>query len=465
MLIIYELNEVPKSIFEYYTTLEPNSAWAHFFRRARKYETIAADIGHLSPWTTWPTVHRGVRDDQHKITDFGLDLHEVNKSFPPIWDLLANLGIGVGVFGSLHSYQTHVSQENFEFFVPDTFAAGSECFPQELEVFQAFNLDMARINSREVSSHMSKMSGLRFLLNAYGLGIKANTATDVLGQLIGEKLNSDLTVRRRSFQAKLAFDIFLKQLQKSKPDISFFFTNHVASSMHRYWPSVFPSDYTRLPYDQEWIKRWKNEIPYTVKQASNHLKHLLKFVQDGHEVMVITSMGQAAVQERIRHEAALVLTAPQRLFEFIGIPSKITFEHRPAMVPQYLFEFEHKITDFLDGSMKLRIGNEFISVELVSPKILKVNLPVNTSASTFASSELDIPIGHIGLEYVKLRDAAGANAYHIPEGMLLYLNRDILNTTNSEEMETISTLDIAPSLLAKFNIKKPDYMCGDLIRF
>ena len=30
-------------------------------------ETITEDIGELHPWSSWPTVHRGVDSSKHKI--------------------------------------------------------------------------------------------------------------------------------------------------------------------------------------------------------------------------------------------------------------------------------------------------------------------------------------------------------------------------------------------------------------
>ena len=136
MLIIYELNEVPRKIFEHFSHISPESSWALFFNKAKKFETIAADVGHLSPWTTWPTVHRGVRDSEHEIKDFGQSLGKVNKEYPPLWELLANNDLNVGLFGSLHSFPVPKNLNGYKFYVPDTFAAGSECFPKKLSIFQ-----------------------------------------------------------------------------------------------------------------------------------------------------------------------------------------------------------------------------------------------------------------------------------------------------------------------------------------
>ena len=73
----------------------PGSAFAELVRDRRRTVTTCPDVGILSPWSTWPTLHRGVINERHLITDFGQDLSDVDRSFPPIRKLLQRAGIGV----------------------------------------------------------------------------------------------------------------------------------------------------------------------------------------------------------------------------------------------------------------------------------------------------------------------------------------------------------------------------------
>lgn len=61
-------------------------------------------------------------------------------------------------------------------------------------------------------------------------------------QVVSERVRQARNVRRRTYQSVLAFDIFMKQLESTRPGFATFFTNHVASSMHRYWAAAFPGD-------------------------------------------------------------------------------------------------------------------------------------------------------------------------------------------------------------------------------
>ena len=103
-LILFELNEVPYRVIDEFCRWRPQSCLARLIPRCAQFETYAEDHGHLSPWVTWPTVHRGVIDQRHGIANFGQDLAAADREFPPVWSIVANHGISTGVFGSLHSY-------------------------------------------------------------------------------------------------------------------------------------------------------------------------------------------------------------------------------------------------------------------------------------------------------------------------------------------------------------------------
>ena len=105
------------------------------------------------PWSTWPSLHRGVYNDKHGIKYINQDL-TCAKEFKPIWQILSENGKDVGVFGSLQSYPA-VLNEFVKFYLPDTFAPDFNSFPEEIEEFQKFNLLMTGENkaaSRSISS-------------------------------------------------------------------------------------------------------------------------------------------------------------------------------------------------------------------------------------------------------------------------------------------------------------------------
>jgi predicted AlkP superfamily phosphohydrolase/phosphomutase len=141
-IVLYELNEVPWRVLDQFAAWRPTSYLARVLPVMRRFGTFAEDRSDLSPWITWPTLHRGVTDERHGILSFGQDLTAADREYPPIWELLARAGVSVGVCGSLHTYPLPPAVDRYRFFIPDAFAAGAECFPETISTFQAFNLDM-----------------------------------------------------------------------------------------------------------------------------------------------------------------------------------------------------------------------------------------------------------------------------------------------------------------------------------
>jgi hypothetical protein len=98
-IILYELNEVPFRVLDAFRAGFPGSSLAAKLPHCRQYETISEDSGELSPWITWPSLHRGVNNEIHQIHDFGQDLEQADRDYPPIWKILAQNGVRSGVCG------------------------------------------------------------------------------------------------------------------------------------------------------------------------------------------------------------------------------------------------------------------------------------------------------------------------------------------------------------------------------
>ena len=347
----------------------------------------------------------------------------------------------------------------YAFFVPDTFAAGPECFPKKFEAFQDFNLAMAGSNASHVNKSIALKEAVAFLRAAPGLGLTTRTVGKVASQLVSERVNKLHVVRRRTTQIQIAFDFYLKALAKEKPDISFFFTNHVASSMHRYWPALLPDDYDNLAFDDDWLGDWSGEIPFTMREADHQLGTLMSFVERNPDYMlcVATSMGQAAVQGKERVDRKVMIMGFKRLMESMDVPSD-QWQKRPAMVPQYNVYVADKFQDsFLQNIGALKVNGRQIDVSGLGHGVFRINFSLANQTS------LDVEYkGHavdperFGLVNVDLQDAAGANAYHIPEGMLLTF--DPARQRGNQKRQTISTLDVAPSILRNFGVDVPSYM-------
>ena len=460
-IILLEINELPFRVLDHYVDSNPKSTLATLLPATRQIETYASDLCDLSPWITWPTLHRGVRHEQHGIMHLGQDLERVDRDFPPIWKMLVDGGIDTGVFGPMHSFPLPKDHKRYAFYLPDVFANTPETHPKSLEAFQSFNLSMSRQSARNVSTSLDWGSAIKFLAGAPFLGLRASTVFSLLGQLRDERSEPWKSTRRRTYQPVLTFDFFMKQLELHKPSFSNCFTNHVASAMHRYWAAIFPEDFDDLQLEDEWRNRYAGEVMFAMDWVDDFFKRCVKFSERNPEYLVVmtSSMGQHA-KLGAKISTQLYLRQCEALMSAAGI-GKDEWSKRPAMDPTVsIVVDEDKAPHF----------EEFLKELVISGK------PARYSARErgffdlhFGQSDFDPSINHIqlrgeevslkslGLEIVEVEDEAGSTAYHCPEGILLIFDHQD-RSPKSPHRERVDSTDIAPNLLEHFNLDIPAYM-------
>lgn len=461
--ILFELNEVPLRVVRHFADKRPGSAFARLLREGPHWETSSPDSGHLSPWITWPTVHRGVSNLRHHLSALGQDTEDADRDFPPVWKILARAGRKVGLFGSLHSYPLPPDAAGYAFYVPDTFAAGPETHPRALSVFQQFNLTMVDRSGRNVGRGVPARQALEFLKDAVGLGLRPGTMARIAGHMASEQVVRHRTVRRRTLQSVLSFDLFRHQLNETKPDAAFYFTNHVASSMHRYWPATFPGDYQKLRMDGEWTQKFAGEIDYSMGEADRMLQDLLAFVDANPDyvLLVASSMGQAAVDEAERRVATQVLIRdPGKFMRGLGIESG--WERRRTMEPAYTFLFDQPAAarEAFEKVRRLRIAGREVDTQLVDERTVEIAFGhANIAEEDFivlSGNETRDP-AEFGLVNERIEDEVGSAAYHVPEGSLLaYDPRS--RGRGGRVPGTVPTTRIAPTLLELLDVERPAYM-------
>ncbi len=462
-IIFYELNEVPYRILDYYVKKYPQSNFAKYLPFCDQFQSETEEKSSLSPWITWPSVHRGVNDEKHMIVDFGQNLEAVDKEYPPIWRLLSQKGVKVGVFGSLHSAPAPKSFENYDFYVPDIFAADATCFPEHLEPFQDLCLSMARESARNVSTRLPWNKALAVLKNLPSYGFKPKTIVSVAKQLMNERQESWKKVRRRSFQTLIAFDVFLKQLKSTRPDFVTFFTNHVASSMHRYWGALFPQDYSEGSFEKDWSEQYKHEIDFTMELADYLFGELVKFAQKDkrYKIVLSTSMGQEAIVSS-HLETQLYLVELDRFMSHLGFVGK--WSKKPAMLPQVCVAIDSdSIQKFEDVVKSIDVHGHKISYRKAEDGFFALDFGF---ANLHDKDKFALVNGkktsyeELGLKVVEIEDKSGTSAYHIPQGILLVFDPKKNAAKLSRVRNKISTLDIAPAILRNFNVHTPGYMAA-----
>ena len=470
-IIFFELNEVPWRIIQDFTEDYPESSLAKILYRSRCFETVAED-SELSPWVTWPSVHRGVSDKDHEISNFGQELKKIDGEYPPVWKILAASGISTGIFGSLHTHPLPIRMDNYSFYVPDVFAAGPECFPKKVCAYQQWNLEMSRGSARNVSSRFPLIETAKFLRTLPGLGVRAGTLAGISKHLLDERRENWKKVRRRSQQVILAFDVFMKHLCSTKPAFSTFFTNHVASTMHRYWAAKYPNDYDQIGYSGDWLKTYDHEIDWTLGKFDKMLERLLHFIQteSNYELWVASSMGQAATTAEKPASRQTFLTNLNMFMSYFGFePSE--YNVKPTMAPRHVIKLTdiRRNSEFEQLTKNIKVSNveksslgpgEKITVNIknLDNGVFMIRPPViqNHAKEELTVSGVDVKFSDLGFSNTVITDQTAQTAYHIPHGSLLIYTP----STNYSDTATptISSLDIAPALLDNFGVTRPGYM-------
>ena len=437
-LIIYELNEVPIRVLKEFILNNPKSSFSNLVKNGIIKKTTTFDEGELHPWSTWPTVHRGVNNNIHQIKFINQSLTYA-KDWPPIWEVLIKNKISVGIFGSLQSYPP-IKNALVKFYLPDTFSPTCKAIPKEIEDFQNFNLKLTSKN-KAISRPISLRDLITFSKLVITRNFKIISIFKVLKHIIFEILNKKNKSLRSLLQPILGFDIYFKLLNKEKPEYSTFFTNHVAGVMHRYWKYSFPKDFD----EDKNIKNnfHKDSINKSMQIADNQISQLIKFCDNNDsELWIISSMGQEAIK-RDDDFPEIYLGKINKILKAIGL-NDANYKLLPAMQPDLcilckdersLLKLENNILNIKDAKGKSiflpRYKNEGNSLN-ISIKHSFIAYQTKTffiKGKPFKDHELNI-------EFIKRDIGTG---YHCKEGIYIgYGNKSnlLFKSYKSKKIDT-----------------------------
>ena len=462
-LLVLELNEAPMGVLRESAQGAPGGALARVLREGRAWTTLARDGGHLSPWTTWATVHRGVGAEVHGVRDQGQDLAALDRAHPPVWRLALEGGRRVGVGACLGSAPLPVDAQRFAFHLPDPFAEGPGAHPAELARFQALNLALVDRSTRTVGGGLPLALALRALAAAPRLGWGPRTLAAVATQLLDERVRPWRRVRRRHLQAALGFEAFRAAVRRTGPDYAAFFTNHLASSLHRYWPARWPADFVNLDLGEAWRRRYRGEIDAALRLADRQLAALLTEAErrPGTVVLVVSSMGQAPLDEGEPRERQLHLAQPELLLRALGL-SDAEWEPRRAMAPRFVFRVAEPARDRLRASLQsMRIQGEPLDWQEHEHGVFRLLLGHRNLEDTTTRIELagrERGLDQLGLVNLEIDDRTGAYAYHHPEGALLAWGPGVDAARWDGGDDPVDTRALAPAMLDLLGVPVPAWM-------
>jgi hypothetical protein len=142
----------------------------------------------------------------------------------------------------------------------------------------------------------------------------------------------------------------------------------------------------------------------------------------------------------------------------LGLANHEWTKHR-AMLPRYIFKIPTESIDTFRknvGSLTingvpleaLELGDNIIQIKLGHCNLVDETTIVRLNGDQRSLAE-------IGLVNIAIQDETGSYAYHVPQGILVVYDP---SDRTARDCGTLSTQEIAPTLLRNFGVPRPGYM-------
>jgi hypothetical protein len=250
----------------------------------------------------------------------------------------------------------------------------------------------------------------------------------------------------------------MKQLRRTRPQFGTFFSNHVASTMHRYWAASFPEDYKTFQFQKQWVETYRHEIGFTMGVFDTFLKALIAFA-DAHptyKLIIASSMGQASTDAEPVFSQLSVRDLNVLLTRLGLTPGD--YEQVPAMFPQYNVRVHGtKVAHFRQALSALIIDDKTLSYREANNGFFSMDFGhENVSNEMARLNGTQLPFAELGLFNMRIEDRANTNAYHVPEGILIVY--DPQDRALKGGIERVPSTIVTPSILKNFHVNIPSYM-------
>lgn len=445
-VILYELNEVPWEIVDHYARARPDSALARLLPRAECRTTVNEDPNHLQPWRTWPTFHTGLYSDEHGSFELGQDPSTFRGT--TIWEAADENGLAIGVFGALQSWPAREPRHG-GFYVPDTFSRTADVYPRSLRRFQEFNLAMTREQGFSSDAPLSASRMLAAGADLLAKGLTPRSMSRIVRHLARERSDARHKAARSIIQAVPSFDLYWRLHRRTRPQLSIYFTNHVAGMLHRYWGDAVPGYAERFSYVPDEV--FHGFVGQAMDVFDHHLRRIVRWVARRPRAVLIvaSSMGQGAIPYSEVGDT-YVLRNAERLGRGLGLGE---FEAGLAMHPRYTLKFgDSESAEAAAGAIGALIAGDeplFDDVRVdgvtVSCAIRIVKSGADASREVRAVPGAGRPLDMEDIGVVLAPRLGGGNtAFHTPEGILFTYGDGIDPNPSRKQM---SVLEAAPRIL------------------
>ncbi len=460
-LLLLEINEITWDL------IDPLIAQGKLptFARLKKEGTWGAPVSvevppQLDPWITWTTLYTGKPQEEHNV--FFLQQPPESIHARRIWELCADQGLRVGVYGSVCSWPPRPLQG---FYVPDTFSPDAATYPAELTPIQQLNLTYTR-SVRLPADQDTLGFKIRLGLQLVKLGLGWDAIAAIVKQLVAEKMGGQRW-RRVALQPLVNFQFFRRLYREHRPQFACFHTNHVAHYQHTYWKAMDPDRFRPMETTEEERRTYGSAIEYGYQTADQLLAGVLAMIDDDTVLVVASSMGQKPYISQLEGGKQIQqLRSHTKLLEILGVEKQsravATMSDEFTIYPE-----TPEVCDRLYASLEQawvgEPGRSLFILQRVADSI-RVNLHFYGVNEVNAHSTVCFPLapGAPKLQYEELIYNTGhlKSGCHDPRGMVMFYGSGI---PRGVEMREYSNLDFAPTFLKILGLPADAGMKGCLM--
>ena len=434
-LLLLEINEVPWRLVDRLCFDQRFPSVREFFSRAQTYTTETMDKGELSPWITWPTIHRGIPNTEHGIQFLGQDPSSFRGT--PVWIDFRKCGYSIGVCGSLHSWPA-IDPGPDGFFIPDAYAQSERCIPRTAEPVQDFILKLTREHGNLGVSPANEWTKSQAFVNALReLRIPQGIETTLKRHFEQEQRDATTVLRRPTLHMMLQWELFKSLYNpQSPPTFSTFFTNHVATMLHQFFHEIFPDDFSRSSLEHIDNQENREAIAFGFKALNDLLFDALALLDviPSLKIVFLASMGQSAVDQKDHPGLEAVFTNSSQMMSRLGF-IKNDWCERNAMVPQLALHFENtkartaarKIFETAKSASGAKVFDVMEAGSTISLTLRRITVD-DIMAWKFSCFDAEGTQWHeltweeAGIEVVRNRPGTG---YHMSEGAMAVIGTDL----------------------------------------
>ena len=282
-VLLVELNEITWRLLDPLLEQGALPTFASLVARGVRGIPLAVEVPpDLDPWISWTTVYTGRPPADHGVKFLEQPPETVRG--PRIWDIAADAGKSLGIFGSIMSWPPRGEVRGF--WVPGTFSPDTQTSPANLEPIQQLNLTYTRAHS-PLKSNERRPGKLALLSKLRGLGLSLSTLGSIASYFVRRALGQAHEWEKVSLQPRINLDFFKHLWSRHRPDFATFHTNHVAHYQHRYWRATDPGAFLEQPSADE-LKKYGGAVRFGYQSADRLLAELERMI-DRDTVLIVAS--------------------------------------------------------------------------------------------------------------------------------------------------------------------------------